>query len=146
VNPSTGTILVKARFRNDSEELWPGQFVAGRIILRVEEDALTLPEGAVQPGQEGPFVFVVKEGRARIKQVTVDRQLGPVVVVSKGLNGDEQVVIDVPPTLTDGTQVVLPGEGKGAKAGKGGKGRKSDGAANDTSGGAAATEKSAKSE
>lgn len=124
VNPSTGTILVKARVKNDNEELWPGQFVSARIVLRVEEDALTLPEGAIQPGQDGPFVFVVKEGRARMQLVTVDRQLGPQVVLSKGLKGDEQIVIDVPPTLTDGAQVTLGGEGKGAKGGKGGKGGK----------------------
>lgn len=124
VNPSTGTILVKARVKNEKEELWPGQFVSARIILRVEEDAITLPEGAVQPGQDGPFVFVVKDGRARAQNVTVDRQLGPQVVIAKGLKGDEQIVIEVPPTLTDGSQVTLAGEGKGGgKGGKGGKGK-----------------------
>ncbi len=128
VNPSTGTILVKARIKNEKEELWPGQFVAGRIILRVENDAVTLPEGAVQPGQDGPFVFVVKEGRARAQNVTVDRQLGPQVVISQGLQGDEQVVIEVPPTLTNGSQITLAAEG-GGKAKKGGK-AKADASAN----------------
>jgi multidrug efflux system membrane fusion protein len=126
VNPQTGTILVKAQVKNEKEELWPGQFVAGRIILRVEDEAVTLPEGAVQPGQEGPFVFVVEEGRARARNVTVDRQLDGLMVISKGLRGDEQVVIDVPPTLTSGSQVVLAtdaGGGKGDKGGKGGKGK-----------------------
>lgn len=141
VNPSTGTILVKARVRNEREELWPGQFVSARIILRVEDDAVTLPEGAVQPGQEGPFVFVVKDGRVRSQLVTVDRQLGPQVVIADGLKGDEQVVIDVPPTLTDGAQIVLGGEGKGGKGGnKGGKSSKAgevesvDGKAGETAG------------
>ena len=120
VNPTTGTILVKARVKNDKEELWPGQFVSARIVLRVEDDAVTVPESAIQPGQEGPFVYVVKEGRARLQYVTVDRQLGREVVVSKGLNGDEQVVIEVPPTLTNGSQVVLGGSGGGKGAGKGG--------------------------
>ena len=113
VNPSTGTILVKARVKNDKEELWPGQFVAGRIVLRVEDDAVTVPETAIQPGQDGSFVYVVKEGRARIQNITVDRQIGREVVVSKGLQGDEQVVIEVPPTLTNGSQVTLGGSGKG---------------------------------
>ncbi|HTE13541.1 MAG TPA: hypothetical protein VK642_00545, partial [Burkholderiales bacterium] len=84
------------------------------------------PEGAVQPGQDGPFVFVVKDGRARAQNVTVDRQLGPQVVIAKGLQGDEQVVIDVPPTLTNGSQITLAGE-DGAKKGKGGKGGKGKG-------------------
>lgn len=131
VNPSTGTILVKARIKNDKEELWPGQFVSAKIILSVEEDAITLPEAAVQPGQDGPFVFVVKEGRARAQNVTVDRQLGQQVVISKGLQGDELVVIEVPPTLTNGSQVILAGEGgsKGGKGGKGGKAKAADGEA-----------------
>ncbi len=52
VNPTTGTILLKARFKNEKEELWPGQFVAARIILKVEKDALVLPEarGATRAG------------------------------------------------------------------------------------------------
>ena len=132
VNPTTGTILVKARVKNDKEELWPGQFVSGRIVLRVEDDAITVPESAIQPGQEGPFVYVVKEGRARLQYVTVDRQIGREVVVTKGLTGDEQLVIEVPPTLTNGSQVVLGGSAKGGGGkgggGKGGTADKADGA------------------
>lgn len=126
VNPTTGTILVKARVKNESEELWPGQFVSARIVLRVEEDAMTLPEGAIQPGQDGPFVFVVKDGRAQMQNVTVDRQLGEQVVVSKGLKGDERIVIEVPPTLTGGAQVTLRGDGEG-KGKDEGRGKSKDG-------------------
>ena len=104
-----GTDDAEARVKNEKEELWPGQFVSGRIVLRVEDDAVTIPESAIQPGQEGPFVYVVKEGRARLQYVTVDRQIGREVVVSKGLSGDEQLVIEVPPTLTNGSQVTLGG-------------------------------------
>ena len=64
VNTQTGTILLKARVRNEHEELWPGQFVAARIILKVEQDAIALPETAVQPGQDRPFVYVVRDGKA----------------------------------------------------------------------------------
>jgi multidrug efflux system membrane fusion protein len=124
VNPTTGTILVKARVKNEKEELWPGQFVSGRIVLRIEEDAVTVPESAIQPGQEGPFVYVVKEGRARLQYVTVDRQIGRNVVVSKGLEGEEQLIIEVPPTLTNGSQVVLAGSGAGKGGGGKGGGKK----------------------
>ena len=128
VNPTTGTILLKARFKNEKEELWPGQFVAARIILKVEKDALVLPEGAVQPGQDRPFVYVVRDGKAAMQEVRVARQIGHQMVIDKGLNGDEQVVIDVPLALTVGAQVVVraPGEDKGDPAGKtkGGKDRK----------------------
>jgi RND family efflux transporter MFP subunit len=128
VNPTTGTILLKARFKNEKEELWPGQFVAARIILKVEQDALVLPEGAVQPGQDRPFVYVVRDGKAAMQEVRVARQIGNQMVIDKGLKGDEQVVIDVPLALTVGAQVVVrePGDGKGAAGeGKGkGKGKK----------------------
>ena len=133
VNPTTGTILLKARFKNEKEELWPGQFVAARIILKIEKDALVLPEGAVQPGQDRPFVYVIRDGKAAMQEVRVDRQIANRMVISKGLNGDEQVVVDVPLSLTVGAQVVVraPGEGKGkegeGKAGKDSKERKDKG-------------------
>lgn len=145
VNPQSGTILLKARVKNEKEQLWPGQFVAGRIILKVEKDALVLPEKAVQPGQEGPFVFVVKDGKAVIQAVKVDRQLGDRLVISEGLSGEEQIVGDVPPTLTGGASVNIrkPGEG-----GEGGKGAKGKGKGKDKSGDApeGGAEKSGKSE
>ena len=133
VNPTTGTILLKARVKNDKEELWPGQFVSARIVQRIEQDAMTLPEGAIQPGQEGPFVFVVKDGRALVQNVTIDRQVGEQVVISKGLKGDERIVIEVPPTLTAGAQVTVSGEGgvkgggkSGKKGDKGGKSKEAE--------------------
>lgn len=124
VNPSTGTILLKAQVKNDKEELWPGQFLAARIVLRVEQDAMVLPEGAVQPGQEGHYVFAVRDGRARVVPIVIDRQISDQVVISEGLKGDEQIVIDVPPTLAPNSPVTLggePGKSKGKGKGKGGK-------------------------
>ena len=133
VNPTTGTISLKARFKNEKEELWPGQFVAARIILKVEKDALVLPEGAVQPGQDKPFVYVVRDGKAAMQEVRVARQIGRDMVIDKGLNGDEQVVIDVPLALTVGAQVVVraPGDGKGQDAEGKGKGKGKDRQASD---------------
>jgi multidrug efflux system membrane fusion protein len=124
VNPDTGTILLKAQVGNEKEQLWPGQFLAARIVLRVEKEAMVLPEGAIQPGQEGHFVFVVDNGRARVRDVAVDRQVGESVVITSGLEGNEQVVIDVPPTLANNSPVVLSGDepkakGKGKGKGKG---------------------------
>jgi multidrug efflux system membrane fusion protein len=127
VNPTTGTITLKARVKNEKEALWPGQFIAARIILRVEKDAMVLPEAAVLPGQSGTFVYAVREGRAKVQAVTVDRQVGGRMVISKGLTGDEEVLVNVPPSVTDGSPVVLRGsaDGKGengAAAKEGGKG------------------------
>lgn len=130
VNVTTGTIVLKARVRNSKEELWPGQFVAARIVLRIEKDAIVLPESAVQPGQEGPFVFVARDGRAQVQNVTVDRQIGELVVIPKGLTGEEEIIAEVPPTLTDGSPITLRGAEGGSgerKGGKGSKGRESPG-------------------
>lgn len=124
VNPQTGTIALKARVKNEKEELWPGQFVAARIVLRMEPDAVVLPEGAVQPGQDGAFVYVVKDGKAQPVNVTVDRQVGDLVVIAKGLTGTEQIIKDVPPTLTAGTTVTVRAPGEQRKGGAGRKGEK----------------------
>lgn len=128
VNQQTGTIVLKARVKNEKEQLWPGQFVAARIVLKVEENALVLPESAVQPGQDASFVYVAKDGRARIQSVEVDRQVDDLVVISKGLSGGEEVIREVPPILADGSPItVRGGEGAGGKGegkSKGGKGRK----------------------
>lgn len=122
VNPQTGTIVLKARVKNEKEELWPGQFIAARIVLRIEKDALVLPEGAVQPGQDGPFVYVVRGGKAQVQNVVVDRQIGELVVIAKGLTGGEQIIAEVPPTLTDGSLVTV--RGAGGESGTDGSGRK----------------------
>jgi membrane fusion protein, multidrug efflux system len=128
VNQQTGTIMLKARVKNDKEQLWPGQFVAARIFLKVEENALVLPESAVQPGQDSSFVYIAKDGRAQLQDVQVDRQVDDLVVISKGLSGGEEVIRDVPPSLANGSPIVLRGAegkpGKGRAEGKeGGKGK-----------------------
>ena len=119
VNPQTGTIVLKARVKNDKEELWPGQFIAARIVLKVEKDALVLPEGTVQPGQDGPFVYVVQDGRAKIKNIQVDRQIGELVVIAKGLIGGDEVIAEVPATLADGAQVIVRSVGSEGAKGEG---------------------------
>ncbi len=111
VNPTTGTITLKARVKNEHEQLWPGQFVAARIILRVEKDALVLPETAVQPGQDTAFVYVVRESKAVMRPVKVARQVGTQIVIAEGISAGDQVVVNVPFALVDGSAVV---QSKGA--------------------------------
>ena len=125
VNQQTGTIVLKARVKNEREQLWPGQFVAARIVLKVEQEALVLPESAVQPGQDGSFVYIAKDGRARLQNVQVDRQIDDIVVISNGLSGGEEVIKDVPPALSNNSPINLKGvDGKAGKGGDGGKGGK----------------------
>ncbi|MBI4190246.1 MAG: efflux RND transporter periplasmic adaptor subunit [Betaproteobacteria bacterium] len=139
VNPQTGTIVLKARVKNEKEELWPGQFVAARIILRIEKDAFVLPEGAVQPGQDGPFVYVVRDGKAQIQNVVIDRQIAELVVISKGLTGSEEIIAEVPPTLTVGTEVSVRGPGRegGTDGGKRKGGKSNESPAKEAAGKAA---------
>ncbi|MFN7750933.1 MAG: efflux RND transporter periplasmic adaptor subunit [Pseudomonadota bacterium] len=128
VNAQTGTIVMKARMPNDRDLLWPGQFVAVRVVLTTEPSAVILPEAAVQPGQQGPFVYVFQpgeeegSGRARVQQIQIDRQLGDKVVVASGLKGGERVITEVPPGLSPNAPVRLPGKGDGKGGRKGGKG------------------------
>lgn len=128
VNQQTGSIVLKARVKNEKEQLWPGQFVAARIVLKVEQDALVLPETAVQPGQDGAFVYIAKNGRALLQNVKVDRQIDDMVVISKGISGGEEVIKDVPPALANNSPISIGGAegktGKGGDGGKGGKGKK----------------------
>jgi membrane fusion protein, multidrug efflux system len=119
INSQTGGVLMKARLPNDGEKLWPGELVKVRLVLRIEPEAVVVSEAAVQPGQQGSFVYLVnKENRVRVRPVTISRQLGDQVVISKGLKGGEQVITEVPQALTEGAQVQVAGADKPGKKGK----------------------------
>jgi membrane fusion protein, multidrug efflux system len=118
VDPTTGTIRLKATFGNEEKRLWPGQFVNVTLTLTTEPDALVIPAQAVQSGQQGSqFVFVVKEdSTVDNRRITVERTQGNETVVAKGLQRGERVVIDGQPRLTPGAKVEVraaPGEPKG---------------------------------
>jgi membrane fusion protein, multidrug efflux system len=95
VDPATGTIRVKAIFPNRDHKLWPGEYF--KIVLRLgsKSNALIIPSQAVQTGQDGPFVFVVKsdqkvESRPVVPGMSVDGQ----VVIEKGIEAGEIIVIE----------------------------------------------------
>jgi len=123
VTPQTGTVLLKTRVSNGKELLWPGQFVNVRVVLRVEPEAVVVPEVAVQPGQEGPFVYLIDaDNKVRVQPVKVARQIGGEVVIAEGVKGGDLVITDIPQALTPGATVQLAGA-EGEKGGKGGKGK-----------------------
>jgi len=106
IDPTTGTISLKAIFDNADERLWPGEFVNVSSTLRVEADALVVPSSAVQVGQNGSYVFVVKaDNTVELRPVTVSRTVGNESVIAKGLSADERVVTDGQLRLTNGTRV-----------------------------------------
>lgn len=107
VDPNTGTVTAKARIGNANELLWPGQFVKVEIVLGIEPDALSVPSSAVQLGSQGPFVFVIKDGVAELRQVSVKRTQDGQAVIGKGLESGEQVVVDGQLRLVQGASVTV---------------------------------------
>jgi RND family efflux transporter MFP subunit len=104
VDSTTGMVTVRGIMNNANETLWPGILVATRLTIRTE-DAVVLPTVAVQRSQSGNFVFVVKDGVAKVQPVKVDRTLQGQSVIIEGLSGGEDVVVDGQLLLSDGTRV-----------------------------------------
>jgi multidrug efflux system membrane fusion protein len=95
VDAATSTVLLKGTFENPSEALWPGQFVSTLLSLGVETDRVVAPASAIQTGQQGTYVFVVKDdGTAEMRVVKVNRQDAREAVVDSGLEGRETVVVE----------------------------------------------------
>jgi len=93
VDPSTGTIRMRARFPNKENLLWPGQFVNVSVRLFEQADAIIIPSRAVQTGPEGQYVYVVdRDMVVDVRRITVQRTEGERAVVASGLAKGEQVV------------------------------------------------------
>lgn len=93
VDPSTGTIRLRAQFDNAEAALWPGQFVNVSLRLYEQADAITIPSSAVQTGPEGQYVYVIGENlTAEVRRIKVQRTDGEVALVEQGLAKNERVV------------------------------------------------------
>ena len=106
VDSATGMAMIRATMPNKGEVLWPGTLVTTEITLR-EEEAVIVPTAAIQVSQTGNFVFLVKDGVAKVQPVTVERAVEGNTVVSSGLSGGETVVIDGQLLLSNGTHVTV---------------------------------------
>jgi RND family efflux transporter MFP subunit len=104
VDATTGMVTVRGIMNNENETLWPGILVATKLIIRAE-NSIVVPTVAVQRSQSGNFVFVVKEGVAKVQPVKVDRTSQGMSVISEGLTGDETVVVDGQLLLSEGSRV-----------------------------------------
>jgi RND family efflux transporter MFP subunit len=104
VDSTTGMVTVRGVMDNANETLWPGILVATKLTIRTE-NAVVLPTVAVQRSQSGNYVFVVKEGVAKVQPVKVDRTFQGQSVIIEGLSGGENVVVDGQLLLSDGTRV-----------------------------------------
>ncbi len=108
VDPTTGTLQLKATFANADTRLWPGQFANVVLTLAVQQNAIVVPREAVQSGQQGSYVFVVKPDRAvEPRPVTVAREAGQEIVIAHGLTAGDQVVTEGQARLAAGTHVEI---------------------------------------
>ena len=105
VDPTTGTIQLKATFPNADSALWPGQFVDVALTL-TSEQAVLVPTQAVQAGQQGSFVYVVKpDSTVESRPVKVGRRLPRELVIEQGITAGERVVTDGQLRLVPGARV-----------------------------------------
>ncbi len=134
VDPTTDSIKLKATFPNSDRRLWPGQFARVKLRLATIKDATVVPQQAVQTGQDGQFVFVVKaDSTADFRPVTVAQRVNDDVVIEKGLSPGETIVTEGQLRLEQGTKVQKSdtngntagrsgGRGRGGRGGQGGQG------------------------
>src|SRR5215472_4164060 len=95
IDQSTGTIHLKARFDNEDEGLWPGEFVNLRVILVTRRGVTTVPQQTVQVGPNGHYAYVIKpDNTVERRAVEVASIQDGIAVVTKGLAADERVVVD----------------------------------------------------
>jgi multidrug efflux system membrane fusion protein len=103
VDPTTGTILLKAEFANEDRRLWPGEFVQVSVLLTTREGAIVVPASAVQSGQKGDYILVIKQDQtAEMRPVVSGLRLDGMAIIEKGIEPGETVV-------TDGQLRVVPG-------------------------------------
>jgi multidrug efflux system membrane fusion protein len=108
VDATTGQIKVKGTFPNTDRRLWPGQYVNVSVTLSTEPNAIVVPSLAVQTGQQGTYVFVVKSDQTvDLRAVTVERTSGDQSVIKTGLTPGEIVVTDGQLRLNAGTKVSI---------------------------------------
>ncbi len=120
VDMTTGTIKLKGTFPNTDHKLWPGQFVRVTLRLTTQPNAVVVPNEAVQTGQTGTFVYVVKPDRTvESRTVTTGARVGQDMVIDKGLEAGETVVTEGQLRLAPGSRVVMRDPNRPAGGGRG---------------------------
>jgi membrane fusion protein, multidrug efflux system len=123
IDPTTGTVRLKAQFANEDSALFPNQFVNAKLLLKVEKDATLIPTAAVQRGAQGPFVYFVKPDQTvGVRPVTVGATQGDDAAIASGVAPGDLIVVDGADKLRDGSKVEVqtaagPGSGSGPGSG-----------------------------
>jgi len=108
VDPTTGTVRLKAQFPNTDYRLFPSQFVNARLLIDTQRGATVVPTAAVQQSSRGSFVYVLRPDRTvEVRQVTVGVTDGDDVSIERGLAVGEQVVVEGAERLRDGAAIDL---------------------------------------
>lgn len=106
VDSLTGSVTAKARFTNQGNVLWPGEYVTVSLDLATQSNVLAVQTRAVMAGQQGSYVFVVGNDKvAKVRPITVGRVVGDLTTISSGLAMGEQVVVDGQSRLTPNSRV-----------------------------------------
>jgi membrane fusion protein, multidrug efflux system len=114
IDPTTGTVRLKASFPNKRNELFPNQFVNARLLLDVKKDTIVVPTAALQRSTRGSYVYVIApELTAAVRPVKSGPTEGDLVSIEEGLSPDEMVVVEGADRLRDGSKVEVQGQGQG---------------------------------
>jgi multidrug efflux system membrane fusion protein len=106
IDQATSTIRLKARFANDDSRLWPGEFVRIRAQIDAKQNAVTIPPPALQRGPNGLYAWVIKpDNTAEQRSVEAVTPDSNTVIVTKGLNAGEKVVVNGAYRLQSGSRV-----------------------------------------
>ncbi|HTX50647.1 MAG TPA: efflux RND transporter periplasmic adaptor subunit [Caulobacteraceae bacterium] len=124
VDPTTGTVTMKARFENPARQLWPGQFVNVRVTLQTVPHATTIPATAVNQGPNGAFAYVIGPGNKVVaRPIKVMATEGGLAVISSGVSPGDSVVTDGQMSLRNGSIVATAGAGRAGAGHAGGGGK-----------------------
>jgi len=108
IDPTTGTVKLKATFPNDDLKLWPGKFVNARLVLTTRKDATVIPSSVVQRGPQGTYAYLIKPDKTvEMRSIKVAQTEGNLALVDEGLQPGEQVVVDGQYKLQPGVDVDL---------------------------------------
>jgi multidrug efflux system membrane fusion protein len=127
VDTTTGTIKLKGTFQNASHKLWPGEYVNVILRMSIQQNALVVPNQAVQTGQDGTYVYVVAEDRTvEMRPVKTGLRVDQDLVIDKGVQAGETIVTEGQLRLAPGSRVQMGGAG-GFGGGRGAGGANADG-------------------
>jgi multidrug efflux system membrane fusion protein len=117
IDVTTGTIKLKAQFANETDALFPNQFVNVRMKVRTDRDALTVPSGALQQGNQGAFLYVIlDDDTAAVRPVKVGALSGDRVAILEGIKAGDRVVLEGTDRLRAGAKVRVIDPNKPADA------------------------------